>query len=936
MDVVPLSPQQRHIWYWRQAKSTYDAGCAIQIDGDLSLRKLRAGLAGAVLRHGVLRTRIVVPTSAEEPRQEVAAGDAYSFLMVDVTSHAAESDRWWDRYGSREPDGSPTLRAVLLRQGPRRHLLVLTLPALCADARSLRNLTREIAENYGRADDQRENRPVTQYAQFAAWQNALLDEDVGEPVWTSHRPSGPVTALTLPFQAEPGSPGVHGYHDGSVRLPRGVLDQLDAVATRLGATLEEFLLCCWQTLLWQHTRDFGIVVGHITDGRVYEELRPVLGPCAKALPVRAGLAEADPFAEVLDRIRQAAGEAREWQEFPNWGVDGPESTIHPAWGFEFTELDPAIRAGDAEFALRDHLAWTGPFVGTLHCHRQATQLRVVLEYERGRIGDGMAECLLDQFITLATNAAAGPLTPVGSLSAVSTAQARRLVVDFNRTAAMVPDDRCAHQLVEEHAARTPDRLAVTFNDESMSYRELNTRANRLARYLRVLGAGREAVVGICLERSADVVVAMVAIHKAGAAYVPIDPQYPGDRIRAIMEGTGMPVLITREHGSAALPAGGWRTVWIDRDLDAIAAQSGADLNLDVDPRQIAYVLHTSGSTGVPKGVEVSHRALVNFLRSMCRVPGIGPEDSLVAVTTLSFDIAGLELYLPLTVGARVTVASSQTAADPRALGRLLADSTATILQATPVTWRMLVAAGWTGSPGLTALTGGEALPPGLAAQLLSRVGRLWNMYGPTETTIWSTCAEIGAGNVPVSVGRPIANTCVHVLDQNLHPVAVGMIGEVYIGGAGVARGYAHRPGLTAECFVPDPFGCHPGGRMYRTGDLGRYGPDGRLYLLGRTDSQVKIRGFRIELGEVETMLTVHPAVRAAVATARREPSGDLRLDAHVLLEPGARPSVVDLRGFLRDRLPRAMVPARIGVLRSLPLTANGKVDRAALPEVTAG
>jgi len=401
----------------------------------------------------------------------------------------------------------------------------------------------------------------------------------------------------------------------------------------------------------------------------------------------------------------------------------------------------------------------------------------------------------------------------------------------------------------------------------------------------------------------------------------------------IMQSTQLPILIVPGERTAGLLDGGERVVRLDRDRDTITAHSGAGLGVEIVPSQLAYVRHTSGSTGMPKGVQISHEAFANFLRAMRDVPGMSPDDSLVAVTTLSFDIAELEVWLPLTTGARVTVASRSEASDPLALARLLEQASATMLQATPVTWRMLAASGWPGSAELTALVGGEALPPEIAVGLPTRVRRVWNMYGPTETTIWSTCTVVEPGAQPVSAGRPIANTCVHVLDAGLHPVAAGMVGELCIGGLGVARGYSGRPGLTAERFVPDPFGCWPGGRMYRTGDLARYDPHGRLYVLGRADSQVKIRGFRVELGAVETALARHPSVRAAVAVTVREPSGELRLDAHVVLAADASVSMAELRGFLKDTLPPAMVPSRIGVLSSLPLTANGKVDRAALPQI---
>jgi amino acid adenylation domain-containing protein len=938
-----LSPQQRTTWLWSQANPVPDARCLIRIDGELRLRELRGALASVVARHGILRTSFVRNDPAAEPRQVVAAEGVYSLLVVDARACPGASLQLWNRCADPEPepgsDAVPVLRAILVRQERHRHSLILRLPALCADARSLLNLVSEIADGYGRqaaVGSSEAGSEVTQYGRFAQWQNALMEEDARAGDWQPEQAAAQQAGSPLlPFTGAPGTRGRTGYDTQSAELPPAVVARIDAIVTRSPVTFTEFLLSCWQVLLWQQTRSPVMVVGLVTDGRVYEELAPVVGACAKVLPVMICLAENDRLADVLGTVKRAVDEAMQGQEYFNW-ADELVAAQMPAWVFESVQLTPALTADGIVFTVQDLVAGTGPFAVKLGCRRSAERVTIVLEHDRGRLDGTMIACLLEQLMALAAEAAANPSAPIGALSAVSAAQEQRLIVDFNRTATEFPHGRCAHQLFEEQAAATPDRIAVTTGSQSMSYRELNASSNRLARHLRALGAGPEVAVGICLERTADMIAAVLAVHKAGAAYVPIDPLHPGDRVRTIIDDTRMPIMISDARSAARLPAGGSPTVMLERDRDVIGARASANLDVRIYPGQLAYVLHTSGSTGRPKGVQVSHEALANFLRSMRQVPGIGPRDTIVAVTTLSFDIAALELYLPLTVGARVTMASRQTAADPRALGRLLTDSAATVFQATPVTWRMLVSSGWPGAPTLTALIGGEALSPELAARVAPRVGRLWNMYGPTETTIWSTCAEIRSDHCAISVGGPIANTCAHVLDPDLRPVAIGMVGELCIGGTGVARGYVGRPDLTAERFVPDPFGCQPGGRMYRTGDLARYDQAGRLYVLGRTDSQVKIRGFRVELGEIETALARHPAVRAAAAAARREQSGEMRVDGYLVLEPGVQVEVAEVRHFVTGRLPPVMVPARLAVVESLPLTANGKVDRAKLPEISAG
>ncbi|MBW8765735.1 MAG: amino acid adenylation domain-containing protein, partial [Geodermatophilales bacterium] len=423
----------------------------------------------------------------------------------------------------------------------------------------------------------------------------------------------------------------------------------------------------------------------------------------------------------------------------------------------------------------------------------------------------------------------------------------------------------------------------------------------------------EVRVGIGLERSLEMVVGLLAVLKAGGAYVPLDPSYPAERLAFMQEDSGVAAVLTAELLRSGLPA-------------AAAAPESS-----VGPRNVAYVIYTSGSTGRPKGVQVPHGALANFLAAMAETPGLAADDRLLAVTSLSFDIAGLELYLPLMLGGRVVLASREEAADGRRLQALIAGSGATVLQATPATWRLLLESGWQGGEGLKALCGGEALPPALASALRPRVGSLWNVYGPTETTIWSTVAEV-TGEGPISIGRPIANTESYVLDEGGRPVPVGVPGELLLGGVGLARGYLRRPELTAERFVPNPFG-EAGSRLYRTGDLARWRASGVLECLGRIDHQVKVRGFRIELGEVEAALARHPDVAAAVVVAREEASGERRLAGYVVPREaaGGESLTRDLRALLRRSLPEHMVPTAWVQLAALPLTPNGKVDRKALP-----
>jgi amino acid adenylation domain-containing protein len=491
--------------------------------------------------------------------------------------------------------------------------------------------------------------------------------------------------------------------------------------------------------------------------------------------------------------------------------------------------------------------------------------------------------------------------------------------------------RCLHHLFETQAERTPDATAVVFGDEELTYRELNRRANRLAHRLQESGVRPEALLGIYVERSVEMVVGLLGTLKAGGAYIPLDPTYPRERLAFMLADARVPVLLTQRRLLESLPTHQAQVLCLDTDGEVLGPESEANPTATVTGENLAYVTYTSGSTGKPKGVQISHHAVVNCLRSMRRQPGLTDQDTLLAVTTLAFDMSVLEVFLPLTVGARVVLVSREATVDGARLIESLTRSNATFTQATPATWRLLLDAGWDGNPSLKILSGGEALPRKLAARLVARGASLWNFYGPTETTIFSAGGQVVLGEGPISIGRPIAHTQLYILDSQLEPVPAGSMGELHIGGAGLARGYLNRPGLTAEKFVPHPFSSEPGARLYQSGDLARYCPDGTIELLGRIDHQIKLRGFRIELGEVEAVLEQHPVVREAVVVAQDDALGDKQLVAYVIPDRKQEVAAGALRDFLRTRLPEYMVPGTFVLLDALPLSPNGKLDRHALP-----
>jgi len=490
---------------------------------------------------------------------------------------------------------------------------------------------------------------------------------------------------------------------------------------------------------------------------------------------------------------------------------------------------------------------------------------------------------------------------------------------------------CLHELFAAQARRTPDSVAVADEKKRLTYGELNARANQVGRHLRKLGVGPEVLVGVAVERTAELLVALLGILKAGGAYVPLDPECPPDRLAFMVRDSGLRLLVTQEFLKCRWPGIGPERVYLDAHRELISQESTEDFPSGAGPDNLVYVIYTSGSTGVSKGVLTTHRSLVNLLESVRWRPGFTAHDTFLATNTVSFDMSKPELFLPLIVGGRVFVARRGIAYDLKQFEECLAMSGATVLQGTPSFWRLLIESGWQGGQHLKIWYGGETTPEGLTKELLKRCSSLWHMYGPTETTIYATTFPVTAADGAIPIGTPMANYHAFILDDHLLPMPLGEAGQLHIGGVGLARGYLNRPELTAEKFIPNPFTNQPGSRLYKTGDLARFRPDGNIEFLGRVDSQVKIRGFRVETGEVETLLAEHPGIEAAAVVAREDAPGEKRIVAYVVSRAGHSLVAQELRRFLKRKLPDYMLPARFEFLRELPLTPSDKVDRRALP-----
>ncbi len=749
----------------------------------------------------------------------------------------------------------------------------------------------------------------------------------------------------------------------SFLLPKSLSKALQTLSQQEDVTLFMTLLAAFGTLLYRYSGQEDILIGSPISGRNSAEIEGLIGSFVNTLVIRTDVSGNPSFQELLQRVRAMATSAYANQDLPfEELVEQLQAERSPASRFAASlSYHPLFQVMFVlENTPKQTLDLSGLTITPSELDKVTSKLDLTLlmeeteqgfqgewEYNAQLFDDATITRLNGHFHRLLEGIVADPNRSIAELPLL-TVQEQQLLLAWNNTQANYPEQLCIHQLFEAQVEQTPDAVAVVFGNEQLTYKQLNQQANQLAHYLRQLGVKPDALVGICVERSLFMVVGLLAILKAGGAYVPLDPAYPQERLDYILSDAQVSVLLTDSSQKMSSPelssnkkvkedaiSHKFQVVCIDTDWESIVTASTQNPAPYSTVEHLAYVIYTSGSTGKPKGVQIPHGAVVNFLTSMQRQPGLTPADIVIAVTTISFDIAALELYLPLITGARVHLVTREVASDGRLLSKQIAAGGATVMQATPATWRMLLAAGWGGVPGLKILCGGEALPSDLAQQLLATGAAIWNMYGPTETTIWSTVFEVGAtqlSQTSIPIGRPIANTQIYLLDSHLQPVPIGVPGELHIGGDGLARGYLNRPELTQEKFIRNPFSQEQGSRLYKTGDLARFLHDGNVEYVGRIDHQVKIRGFRIELGEIEVVLRQHPSVLQAVVIAREDVPGDKRLVAYVVVKQEHIPaSPSELRRFLKEQLLDYMVPTAFVFLDTLPLTPNGKIDRRALP-----
>lgn len=954
-----LSFAQQRLWFLNQlepSKGGYNIQAALTLTGKLNVAALEQSINEILRRHEALRS--IFPTLEGKPVQVIVPTLTLTVPVVDLgelpeTERETKASLLAIEEAKKPFDlaSGPLLRITLLRLGEEKHVLLVTMHQIVFDAGSVGVFSRELEalyEVYSTGNPSELPELPIQYRDFVDWQQQWLgseDYQTQLAYWKQQLAGAP-PVLELPTDRQRAPVQTFRGARQSLEIPLTLTSSLKSLSQQAGVTLFMTLLAAFKVLLYRYTGLEDIIVGSPIPGRNRVESEWLIGLFVNPLVLRTDLSSNPSFRELLERVRLVALGAYAHQDLPFEKLVEelqPERNLshHPLFQVMFAfQPSPTLNLKLPDLTvspLEVESETTTEFDLTLELKETSEGLNGYFEYNTDLFDAATLTRMTGHFQTLLEGIVANPEQRMKELPLLTTAERQTLLVEWNNTQTDYPN-LLLHQLFEAQVERTPDAVAIVFEDKQLTYQELNNRANQLAHHLQALGVKPDvSKVAICVERSLEMVVGLLGILKAGGGYVPVDPAYPTERVGYMLSDAQVPVLLTLYTLVDRLPEHGAHVVCLDTDWGVIATYREENPVSKVTGDNLAYVIYTSGSTGKPKGVQLCHRSVANFLNSMGQQPGLTDQDIILAVTTISFDIAVLELYLPLIKGAKVVLASRDVAANGTKLLEMLVNSGATIMQATPATWRLLLAAGWESSPRLKILGGGEALPRELALQLSERSTSLWNVYGPTETTVWSTAYKVEASRLarskdaPESIGRPIANTQIYLLDGHLQPVPIGVPGELHIGGAGLARGYLNRPELTDEKFIPDPFSDEPGARLYKTGDLARYLPDGNIDYIGRIDHQVKVRGFRIELGEIEAVLTQHPAVRQAVVIAREDVPGDKRLVAYMVPAQEQIPPTSELRRFLKEQLPDYMVPAAFVKLDSLPLTPNGKVDRRALP-----
>jgi amino acid adenylation domain-containing protein/non-ribosomal peptide synthase protein (TIGR01720 family) len=974
-----LSPQQKCLWLLQQSASAqpYRAHCAVLIEGNLSTNILEFALQKVVDRHEILRTAFHTLLGMTLPLQVITDNKIpevfyYNLSGLEPEEQDTKIESLFQEASQRTFDfeQGQIFDVSLVVLSAEKHVLLVGLPAICADTATLNNLVREISRSYAACLHKQElsDQPL-QYVDLAEWQNELFEGEEAEigiaywqqkdislfADWKFHFENK--TVLDLEFEPK----------FISLTFTSETIAKLEAIAQRTRSTIAQsydasisvILQACWLVLLWRLTGESEVIVGTLHNGRNYEELESALGLFAKYLPIDCYLEENYKFIEVLNKISEARSSAFKWQEsFSRELIKGKPlgSSFFPVC-FDFDEQPAAYSAADLSFSIYKQYVCIDRFKVKLSCIRRDDALIAEFHYDANLFQVEDIWRLAGQFQTLLESVINQPEAAIGELEILSANEQHQLLIEFNNTQTEYPKHQCIHQLFEDWAAKTPEQIAVVFEDQQLTYAQLNARANQLAHHLQALGVGRETIVALCVDRSLEMLVGLLGILKAGGAYLPLDPILPDERLAFMVKDAGASVILTQQHLAQRLSKPSTSIVCLDANREEIARQPEENPHSDVTPENLVYVIYTSGSTGKPKGVAIEHRQLLNYLHGILARLDLPIGSSFATVSTIAADLGNTAIFPALCTGGCLHVISQERATNPEALAEYCEYHAIDCLKIVSSHLNALLSAAHPEKimPRKRLILGGEAL----SWQLVEKIRQyapncqILNHYGPTETTIGVLTYPVRDESMrhqseTVPLGRAIANTQVYILRPNLRPVPIGVPGELYIGGDSLARGYLNQPELTSERFIRNPFSIQEkaedgrqkaegsvqnpqSSRLYKTGDLARYLPNGNIEFLGRIDHQVKIHGFRIELSEIESVLSQHPAIRETIVLAREDEPDKKRLVAYMVPNGQFEFSVSDLRNFLKEKLPEYMIPSAFVRLKALPLTPNGKVDRQALP-----
>lgn len=959
----PLSRGQQALWFLNQMdqkSAAYNLAYAVRINQSINSALLKETFETIVKRHPALQA--IFQTGNNGLVQVCNTGENFVFEERDLPGEVNELYEELNKLAVIPFNlaNGPLLKVYLFKKNETEFTLLLVIHHIVADFWSLNILIKELGQIYKALSL---NQPVSiglpqsSYFDYIEEQQELLQNKPELEEYWKENLGGELPVLNLPTDYI--RPTVQTYNGSScfIKLGAAKLDKFKALCSTTGSTVYMNCLTAYYILLSRYTGQDDIIIGSPTAGRKSAAYSNLIGYFINPIAIRLKANSDQSFIDLLTKVKETALKAFEHQDYPfELLVDKLQIQRDLSRSPIFQTMFTYQKAHDpdlpmlASFALNETEAkinLDGLSMELIPLKNQIAQFDLSLtaaeledglglsfQYNKDLFKEETIIRMLENFQVLLNGIIENPEIPLSELMIFSADELDRIINKWNDTEAFY-EKKCLHHLIEAQAEKNGQAPAVIYNDQVLTYRELNQQANQLAHYLRRLNPDNLGITALFMDRSLELIVGLLGVLKAGGCYLPLDPIYPKERIAYILTDAAKqghpPLIITQKSMLSNLPPHEGKVICIDDDWPEIDEEIKENLDIQLNAEDLAYLIYTSGTTGNPKGVMIPHRAVVNFLHSMSKQPRLIESDIMLSVTTISFDIAALEIFLPLITGAKTVLVSFEKTISGNLLAEEIEKSQATVMQATPSVYRLLLDAGWQGNKNLKILCGGEAFPPDLASQLLPMVKEIWNMYGPTETTIWSTIYQVENEANNISIGRPIDNTQIYILDKYLKPVPVGVNGELYIGGDGVAHGYFHNSTLTQEKFLPNPFKPEvEGARIYKTGDLACFLPDGQIKIQGRTDFQIKLHGHRIEIGEIEALLSKHPAIRETVIVLREDKPRDKRLVAYSVTEKEA-PNVTELRDFLKEKLPEYMIPSIFMSLAALPKTPNGKINRQALP-----